>query len=272
MMNEKNHEQIVMGRGIAYKKKCGDNIDEALIDKVFALANPSTNGKFQELIADIPIEYIELVERLVTYTKTHLAKKLDDTIYLSLIDHIYTSVMRFLQGVEVKNVLLWDIKRFYKDEFVIGRRALVMIEEELKVRLPEDEAGFIALHVVNAQMDQDENAIKTVYEITKVMQEVTNIVKYNFSITFDEDSVYYYRFISHLKFFAQRLFSGKTYQDENDDELLGIIKSKYKTAYECVCIITKFIREKYKYILSNQEQLYLTIHIERVVYTIEKKC
>lgn len=270
ILNEKGREQIVMGRGIAFKKKIGDEIVKESIDKVFSLSNPDANNRFQELISDIPLEYLELVENIITYAKTHLGKKLDESIYIALVDHIYMSVSRFLQGIEVKNALLWDIKRFYKDEYCIGSKAIDMLEEELNVRLADDEAGFIALHFVNAQMEEDEQEVQRIYEITKVMQEVTNIVRYYFNITFDEESVYYYRFISHLKFFAQRLCSAKTYEDGNDDELLDIIKLKYKSAYECVGTIGTFIEKKYNYILSQEEQLYLTIHIERVVYKTDK--
>ena len=145
-----------------------------------------------------------------------------------------------------------------------------MIEEEFKVRLPDDEAGFIALHIVNSQMDGNDKEIKRTYKITKVIQEISNIVKYNFKITFNEDSVYYYRFISHLKFFADRLFTEKTFNDENNDDLFEIIKNKYKSSYECVEKISKFINEKYDYTVSDEEKLYLTIHIERVVYKTTK--
>ena len=141
-------------------------------------------------------------------------------------------------------------------------KALKTIEDRFEIRLPDDEAGFIALHIVNAQKDQD---IKVVYKITKIMQEISNIVKYNFGITFDEESVYYYRFITHLKFFAERLVEGKTYTGEEDDGLLDVIKVKYKNAYNCVEKIATFIKEQYNYDLANEEKLYLTIHIEKIV-------
>lgn len=261
---EQGIEKIVMGRGLAFQKRVGDEFDEECVDKVFTLTNKEAVNKFQELIVDIPIEHIAMAEEIISYAKTHLGKKLNDMIYISLVDHIYTSIIRFLDGVVVKNALLWDIRRFYPDEFCIGMKALDMIETGFKVRLPEDEAGFIALHLVNAEMDEEN--MQNMYEITKVMQEISNIVKYKFSIQFNEDSVYYYRFITHLKFFAQRLVSGKTYEDEAQDDLLDVIKTKYRNAYECVNKVAEFIYKKYHYKLSNEEKLYLTIHIERVVY------
>lgn len=270
IIDENENEQIVMGRGIAFKKKCGDDLDPKQIDKVFTMSNPDISNKFQELAADIPIEFLELVEKIITYAKTHIGKKINDSIYISLADHILMSIERFKQGIVVKNALLWDIKRFYKDEFCIGLKALEMTQEQTGVLLPEDEAGFIALHFVNAQLDETRAEVQNMYDITKVMQEISNIVKYYFNMDFDEDSVYYYRFITHLKFFAQRLITHKTYQEENEDGLLDIIKIKYKNAYECVKTIKKFLVERYEYLLSDEEMLYLTIHIARVVYKNER--
>lgn len=264
VLDEQEKEQVVMGKGLAFKKKCGDEIDPAQIDKVFTMSNPDTNNKFQEIVANIPLEYMLLVEDIITYAKTHIGKKINDSIYISLADHIFMSVKRFSEGIVVKNALLWDIKRFYKDEFYIGQKAVEMIAQRTKIILPEDEAGFIALHFVNAQMEENPDKVEDMYTITKVMQELSNIVKYYFNMEYDEDSVYYYRFVTHLKFFAQRLVTKKTYQEESEDDLLDIIKMKYKNAYECVKVIKKFLVEQYDYLLSDEEMLYLTIHIARV--------
>ena len=117
-----------------------------------------------------------------------------------------------------------------------------------------------AIHEI--EKDQD---IKVIYKITKIMQEISNIVKYYFGISFDEESVYYYRFITHLKFFSERLINEKAYTGEEDDGLLDVIKVKYKNSYECVEKISRFIEEQYNYVLANEEKLYLTIHIEKIV-------
>ncbi|MBT9775084.1 PRD domain-containing protein [Clostridium sp. MCC353] len=261
--DENGREKVVMGKGICFKKKAGEEISPEVIDKTFSLSAQEAHNKFLVLVQDVPMEHITLGEEIISEAKFRLGKKLNDMIYISLIDHVHTSILRFLDGVTVKNVLLWDIRRFYKDEYQVGLWALDRIEESLKIRLPEDEAGFIALHLANAQMDQE--IMHNMYEITRVMQEVVNIVKYFFHIDFDEDDVYYYRFITHLKFFAKRLVEHKTYEDEDNEDLWQLIKGKYKESYRCVEKITQFIEKKYGYCLSKDEQLYLTIHIERVV-------
>ena len=264
--NEHDKEIIAMGKGIAFKKKVGEHIEDELIDKVYTLSD-EVSSKFQELAAEIPVEHMKISDDIIKYVKLKLGKKLNDSIYLSLCDHISTAILRHEEGVDVKNVLLWDIKKFYKDEFEIGKHGLEIIKEKLNLQLNEDEAVFIALHIVNAEMDEK---LETIYEVTKVMQEILNIVKYFFHIDFDEDSVYFYRFITHLKFFAHRLITKSSYQDEQSDDLLDLIKIKYKNAYACCLKIKQFLKTNYAYDLSQEETLYLTIHIARVVYKNER--
>lgn len=268
ILNEDGREQIVMGRGICYKKRPGEEISPEVIDKTFELTDSDAKSKFQTLIKDVPMEHVELGEAVMAEAGKRLGKNLNEMIYISLIDHIYTSIIRFLDGVTVKNVLLWDIRRFYKTEYQVGLWALARIREQFKVELPEDEAGFIALHIANAEMDEKE--MHNMYEITRIMQEVLNIVKYYFHLEFDEDDVYFFRFITHLKFFAKRLTERSGYDEEDGNDLLNVIKGKYEDAYKCVEKITQFIMKKYEYNLSDEEQLYLTIHINRVITKTKK--
>ncbi len=261
--DKKGMEKIVMGCGLAFKKKCGEEVDESKIDKVFILSDPEVNNKFQEMMTYIPSEYIELGEDIIKYATQALNKPLNDSIYISLVDHLYAAVKRYQEGISLKNAILWDIKRFYRDEYKIGLKVVDMIEERFSVRLPDDEAGFIAIHIVEAVLSESSEDMQ---KIAEIISEISNIVKYNFHIVFDEDSVYCYRFITHLKFFAQRLLEGKTYHEDEQDDLFNVIKTKYVNSYECAEKISDFIKTKYNYDLSNDEKLYLTIHIERIVY------
>ena len=62
------------------------------------------------------------------------------------------AIERKQQGIVVANELSWEMKKFYNAEFQVGLKALDIVKQELDVELPEDEAGFIAMHLVNAQM------------------------------------------------------------------------------------------------------------------------
>lgn len=264
ILDENGEERVVCGKGIAFKKKIGDELDSKQINKVFVLKDQGMNEKFKQLLLNIPLDHIRLADEIINSAEVKLGKRLNESLIISLSDHIYTSISRYLEGITIKNAMLWDIKRFYEDEFEIGMNALNMIEEIFHVRLPEDEAGFIALHIVNASMD--ESNMEQIMDITRIMQEISNVVKYYFRIEFDVNSVYYFRFITHLKFFAQRLVLGKIIDDGSNDGLLDVVKSKYQASYKCVEKVNTFLKHKYNYELSQEEKLYLTIHIERVVY------
>ncbi|RBW68649.1 BglG family transcription antiterminator LicT [Bacillus taeanensis] len=257
-----DQEVIVMGRGIAFNKRAGDEINEEQIEKVFTLEDEDITKKFKTLIADIPIEYMELSEKIIHYAKIQLGKKLNDSIYISLTDHIHFAIERFNNNLPIKNGLLWETKHLYKEEFEIGIEALNMICDQFNVILPEDEAAFIALHIVNAQFNED---MTNTIDMTKVIQDILTIVKYHFKMEFDENSLNYYRFITHLKFFAHRLVKGTHYNNDDEDDLLNVIKNKYPEAYKCSEKIRKFVEKQYRYELTDEEILYLTIHIERVV-------
>ncbi|MFC3418982.1 BglG family transcription antiterminator LicT [Salinicoccus hispanicus] len=255
-------EQVIMGSGVGFQKKPGDPVDESKIEKIFSLDNKELSDQFQTLLREVPIETMKLVEDIIQFAKTTYSKKLNDIIYVALTDHVNFAIERQLNQQEIKNGMLWEIKKFYKDEFAIGLAAVQMIEDRLNVAMSEDEAGFIAMHIVNAEMNQN---LSDVNEITEVIQNILNIVKYHFNIDFDEDSLNYFRFITHLKFFAQRLLSN-TYMQDQDDFLYSAIRQKYPHSFECTNKISTFIKKKYDYQLPNEEKLYLTIHIERVVH------
>ncbi|MBP1046697.1 PRD domain-containing protein [Enterococcus sp. BWM-S5] len=262
-VDEHNRELIVMGKGLGFKKKPGDFISKDNVDKVYQLTNEKISLQFQELLEDLPMEYLEISDEIIEYAKKEINENLNETIYISLTDHLHTAIERVKKNVEVKNVLLWDIKRFFPDEFKVGMMAIDKVKEKYDVELSEDEAGFIALHIVNAQ--QDSEGSSNTYEITKIMQEIMNIIKYYFKISFDESSVYFYRFTTHLKFFAYRLTSKSQYLEETDSELLDVVRIKYKNAYSCISKIGTYLNDNYDYEISNDEKLYLTIHIARLV-------
>lgn len=260
--NENGQEVVVMGRGLAFGTKKGDVIPADKIEKIFTDGQDYHSEHFVKLISEIDLENFEFIECLINYVKTNLGKKLNNSIYITLTDHINTLLERASLNAYVKNTMLWDIKRLYKEEFQLSKEVVYKINDKLGSKFDDDEAASIAMHIINAELDTD---MKTAMNITKVMTEILNIVKYNFRIIYDEDSLSYYRFVTHLRFFTQRIFSGNTYSESDENELFEMVKDKYKEMYECSLKIKKFLLSEYKYELEDEECLYLTIHIAKVV-------
>lgn len=256
-------EIIVMGLGIAFQKKPGSYIQKSKIEKIFSLDNKATNNRFMELVSNIPAEYVMLAENAINISEKRYNKKLNDNIYISLTDHIYSAIQRYKNGIQLKNALLWDIKRIYREEYEIGLEVVQIIKEKFDIQLLEDEAAFIALHIVNAEFDVE---LENVNLVTTLIQDILKVVRYNFSMEFDENSLNYNRFLTHLKFFAQRLVLDKTHKDDNEkNELYDIVKKNYGLSFECVKKIEKLLEEEYKYKLTKDEKLYLMIHISKII-------
>lgn len=234
--NGDGHEQVVMGRGLGFKKKLGDALDDSLIEKIFALKSGELNSRLASLLAEIPLEVLTTADRIIALAKQRLPGKLQNSVFISLIDHCHFAIERHKQGVDLRNALQWEIKRLYPNEFAVGLEALEIIHQRLGVRLPEDEAGFITLHLVNAQLDGE---MPKVIQITQVMQEILNIVKYQLHLNYNEQSLSYHRFVTHLKFFAQRML-GKTGVHSDDESLHDLVRDKYVAAYHCTQKNTNF--------------------------------
>lgn len=261
ILNNNDKESVVMGRGIAFQKKKGDEIDESKVEKIFVLKNNNLNDKFLKLINDIALECIEVAEEIIQYAESKLETTLNENIYLTLTNHISFTINRYKNNMEMKNSMLWDIKRLHKQEFDIGLKAIEIIKNKLNLDLPEDEAATIAMHILNGELDQD---MPEIVSMIKVTEEILKIVKYHFNIEFDEESINYYRFLTHLKFFTQRLFNENYYEDY-DNELFDMMSMKYHESYECVKKIKKFIHDLYGTNLTKEEMLYLIVHISRVI-------
>ncbi|MWN31141.1 MULTISPECIES: BglG family transcription antiterminator LicT [unclassified Gilliamella] len=259
-LDKKGKELILTGRGIGFKKREGDLIDPNLIEKKFSLDDKNTVSKFTELLSQIPLEVLTTSEIIINHAKKFIEGDLQDSIYISLTDHIHSAIERHKHGFDVPNGFLWEIKKFYSKEFKIGLYALSVIKERLGIELPEDEAGFITFHIINAQLD---GTMPNIVNMTKIMREILNIVKYHFNFEYDEDCLSYQRFVTHLKFFAHRILNQQS-QTQQDVSLYEIIRQKYKKSHLCTKQIDLHLIQQYQHPLSDDESLYLTMHIERL--------
>ncbi|WP_339313369.1 PRD domain-containing protein [Paenibacillus sp. FSL M7-0896] len=259
--NQKGKEVIVMGRGISFNKVAGDYVDPAKVDKIFLLNENEFTARLTELLNDIPVAHLELASSIVTYASGVLHTELNDNLYLTLTDHIHFALERFEKGIQLKNAMLFEIKRFYQKEFGIGLDALKMIEQTTGLSLGEDEAGFIALHLVNARMDGTE--VRSTIKMTEIVQNILNIVTYHYKVVLDETSLNYSRFLTHLQYFSMRVLKKET-NNSGEEFLYNQVRLTYVKAFECVGKINEYLEKSHGQSLSKDEYVYLTIHIQRV--------
>lgn len=254
-------EVVIMGRGIGFQAKAGEPIEESRIEKVFRIENKTLSTRFQKMISNMPLEHMEISADIIAYAKTELNLKLSQSIYIALTDHINYAIERFRQNIELTNALLWEIRQFYPQEYLAGEYAVRLMDQRLGIRFSENEAGFIALHFVNAEYD---TTIRDTYAATNLLHKALEIVRREFQMDFNESSLHYQRFITHLKFFAKRLYKKELLKD-TDPEFAEMIRRKYPREHICGMKIANYIEREYGTEVSAEEIMYLTIHIRRIL-------
>lgn len=135
-----------------------------------------------------------------------------------------------------------------------------LIQDRLDILLPEDEAGFIALHFVNAEYGTD---IRDAVKFPDQMQAIVDIVERDLGILLDESSLHYERFMTHIKFLIQRIYRKELLSSE-DRELSLLMQRKYPREYQCSVKVAEYIMQATGSRLSEEEIMYLAVHIRRV--------
>ncbi|CAM3101937.1 PRD domain-containing protein [Lactococcus hircilactis] len=267
--DDDHHEKFVMGKGIGFKKKPGESVDGTMIQKVFSFQKKSVRDSLLEIYEQLPSEEIDLISDLIKEAETEFHQTYFVSLYVSLADHIHYAITRTREGIEIKNPLTWEVRKFYAKEFALSRKYVQKINQVLDVKLHEDEAAAIALHFVNAR--QENSLYRNTYEITHLIDDILKIVRLYYHIDYDEDSLSFQRFVTHLHYLGQRILNGNASNQIEDQFLFKQVQRKYPHASQCVEKITYYLRQSRSVTLDTDEIAYLTLHIQRLFDEIEEK-
>ena len=259
----KKREYILIGKGLGFQKKKGMKVDIDRVEKKFISDDASVKKRLIALAEEVDPDIFDATSEMIGRIEKELGQDLYKYIYLSLTDHIAFAIKRNKEGILVRNSFLHEIKRIYKNEFAAAMLALEYLNERFNVDLNEDEAGFIAIHIVNSYYQGNSDKYDEDIKVLKIMKDILNIIRYYYKIDYDEDDLDYDRLVTHVRFFAKRVLLMKRLVDNNDD-LLELVKIKYDRAYGCVEKINDYIMNNYSYEIGNDEKLYLILHIDRV--------
>ena len=260
---DNGQELICQGKGIGWRKNAGAEVDETLIQRRFLPENEDESRHFQQLFSEIEDSCWSIAEQLLAYARSRYALKVSEKVILPLCDHMAGSVERYRKGVQLENPMLWDVKRVYPKEFQVGKYALQLLKERYGVEMLEDEAAFLAYHIVIAQLGNSPQVAPDL--VTRLASSVISLVEQSFQLTLNEEDWNYQRFLTHLKFFVNRIATREPYPETEEDELYTELKVKHPHVNRCVERIADYILIHFHYDISSEEKLYLLIHISRVI-------
>ena len=197
-------ELVVMGRGIGFGARPGTTLDAAAVEKIFRMDSPEQASRLQDMFRQLPPEVLELCTQIIEYAKTAIGRELNESIYLTLSDHILFSLSLTQQGMALPNPLLTEVRVFYPAEYAVGKYALERIRAVMGKALGEDEAASIALHLVNAEYS---GSMNTTMHATQVLQPMVEILETWPGLKLNHQHLFYDELIVHIKFMALQAFS-----------------------------------------------------------------
>ncbi|GKQ42189.1 transcription antitermination protein BlgG [Companilactobacillus sp. RD055328] len=262
--DDKNSEFVVVGKGVGFGKKIGQEIDENKVEHRYKAAD-DTNSELKTLI-EISSEVLQTVDEIIKHAEEVLKITFDDYQYLTLADHVDFAVKRAQQKVEViEGAINWSISNMYPKEYQVALDSLEVVEKNLVIKLDKGEAIFFTYHFLNAASENEEMQ-DTIY-IAELINHIVEITQYQYGELIDNKSFNYSRFIAHLRMFIlHHLNSEEVAADELDPSFTSLMRMKYPNAYETVGIITDFLEKTEHWQLTSDEKVYLSLHIFRVTH------
>lgn len=261
LLSKGGNEVVGFATGIGFKKKVGELADESEFEKVYVLDSTSLLEHFSYLLKKSDSKYIVLVNRIVQYGTDNYGLKMGDYIYLTLLDHIEYSISRLKKNISFNSPLHWEVKRFYPEEYALGVWAVQLLEKELHMEIPVAEAISIALHFINNQTSRQN--MNTTMQINTFIKDIVNIVMYEYKTQFDEDNFHYSRFVTHLHYFAQNVIN-RSLPTRQSSDMYTQIKDLYPDVFQTVQKIKLYISSEYHIIISEYEEIYLALHIQKI--------
>lgn len=247
---------IVSGKGIGFGSVPRTLDDITRINRSYY----DVDEAYISMINEIPEEIIDISNRIVDKARMVIDNPISSNIVFTLADHINFSIQRYKKKMNIKLPIVYDIQHLFENEMSIGEYGLKLIHKELNIYLPKEEAAYIALHIINAE-EQDRN--KKVNQDEEIIDKITDIIEKEYDIKINKDNFNYSRFVSHMHYLLKR---GKTkhliYSDNNT--IYDKLKNDYQKTYDCVKKVSEYLNRILKIELTDEEKLYLMLHINRL--------
>ncbi len=253
----KGRELIAFGKGIGFPKCPYELTDLSAINRTFYDVTDQQIALLAELDENILNTAIEITDK----ARQVLNQTFSDLFSLSLADHLQFAIARTKKGMIIGSPMALDIQNLYPEETKLAKWAVALIYRRLFIRLPEAEVANIAWHFINAGAnEQSEQTLKE----NMVPDDLTEIIETNYQCIVDRNEFNYARFVSHIQYMMKRRETQTTFCTDNHN-LFQTFKDEFPKTYQVSLEMMDYFQKRFAWNLSEEEQLYLMIHINRLV-------
>lgn len=257
-IDDNKSELVAFGKGIGFPAVPYEIMDLSLISMTFYKMDRS----YYQLLKEIPEEIFEVSALIVKKAQRTLKCNLNPNLLPGLADHINFALTRMKKYKKMKMLFSYDIEQLYPQETELARYAVKMIQKNLLVKLPDSEITNIAMHFVNAE--EENITTSSNMNTDEIIQEITKEIEDNFHVVIDRNGFNYNRLVMHLRYYLKRVEEKKQFVDDNS-VLFEAVKVESPMIYECAKKIALIIDERLDAKSTDDEILYLMIHIGRIL-------
>ena len=254
-LDAKGRECIAFGKGIGFIKPPYE-VPLAQVERTFyAQSHADFEG-----IKNVSEQMIRLAIRIVDEAEKDLHVTLLSTTALALADHIQFALQRMDAHLSLKLPMQEDMKQLYPKELKQAKKALATIKAALGVELEENEALMIALHFINSQVN---TVIDSDSHEQQLIGEMVDIIESEYDLPINKESFNYSRFVTHVDYLIRRASVNDQIESVNA-AMYEALKQEYPSAYACARQIDHVFLRHFGKPLSEEELLYLMLHINRL--------
>lgn len=248
---------VVFGKGVGFRRAPYELKDLSGIERTFyGFGSSSLNA-----LSQIPEDIVLLASDIMEHAAEVIDVDFNPNVPVTLADHIQFAIQRLHDGLAISTPLAFDVSHLYPKEYAVGKRALTLVSTRLGIELPEAEATNVALHIINAESER--GVMGETLLMAEAMDLIVQIVERRIGRTIDREFFSYARFMMHLRFLVARLMAHESSRS-GVSELLTPLVTAYPETHACVREIVRRLEEDYGWHCDELEELYLTVHIQRV--------
>ena len=259
LAKDSEQQVILIGNGIGFKVYPGDPVNESKIEKTFYSGGSLSLEQMAGLVTNASAKEIDLLDQIVSMGQKEIAQPLKPNIFFTLLDHVLFAIKRQSNQMAIISPLEWEIKKFYPKEYSAGLKAVSLINWQLGVELPVSEAAFIALHFVNGQLETEMSS--DAIELTEMTNRIVKLVKYQMKCDINEESVFFHRFLTHIRYYLMRQRKGEHLQNHANQHLSQSVQRRYPEETFCADQIADYIYATKGWQTTETEKMYLILHI-----------
>lgn len=256
-----NRDVIVFGKGIGFGTLPYDLTDISKVERTFY----DIDDKYYGLLNEIPHEVFDLTTRLLDAAKKNIVGELNPNLVFILADHINFSINRDRKNLNISMPYSYELEYENPELTKISKWMVKKINEKMNTHLSKGEVTSLTIHFINALegTGQQEKEKSIERKVNKTVIHVTRIVEEFYGFSIDKNNFNYFRFKNHLKYFVQRKEKDEMFLDQNE-KMYESMKKEYPDTYQCVEKINDFFKQEFSESCTNEELLYLMIHVNRM--------